>query len=407
MATRNRSGNWKPTGSRPKIAHVIDSLSISGGAERQLVANLRAFDHDLIEHHVVLLHEAAETRRSDLPPAVHVWNLGENGAAMTRARAAKRLVDLVRRERFDLVHASLPDSGLAARVVGMLTPTRVVESLVNISHEPIRAVDNPNVTEGKLRLHTWLDRLTMRGVDRFHAVSQAVADSWQRVVGIDPARIEVIPRGIDQTWLRSDVTENSRSDVRSEFGFPEEAFLVIAVGRLEPQKGHRYLLEAVAELSEAIPQLRVLIVGRQGIASPAIERQLKTSDLENTVVLAGARRDVSRLLAASDVFAFPSLFEGNGGNAMIEAMAMGLPVITTSSPPMTDLIPDNDHGRLIPRRDSTALLQALVELHADADLRARLGKTAKERAMGFASPADISQRFEGWYRQILGEDGDK
>lgn len=387
---------------QPRIAHIIDSLSISGGAERQLVANLQSFDHELIEHHVVLLHEGVETRRADLPGEVRVWNLGKNGDAPSRASAARRLISLVRREGFDLIHASLPDSALAARVAGLTTRTLVVESLVNISHEPIRTVDNPHVTASKLRMHTWLDRISMKGVDRFHAVSQAVADSWERTVGIAPETIVVIPRGIDVAALGPEMPRlQARSEVRAEFGLPADSFLVISVGRVEPQKGHRYLLEAVAEVRDRIPDLRVLIVGRPGIASPTIEEQIKRDSLDGIVTLTGARRDISRLLEASDVFAFPSLFEGNGGNAMIEAMAKSLPVITTNSPPMTDLVPDANHGWLVPRLDSGAIARAIVELQSDAALRTSLGESAHERATGFPTPRETSRRYETWYRELL------
>lgn len=387
---------------RPRVAHVIDSLSISGGAERQLVTNLQAFDHSKVSHELVLLSQAEESRREDIPAEVRIWNIGDGLENPARRIVVRRFVAMVREKGFDLVHASLPDSALAARIAGFRTRAVVVESLVNISHESIRRVDNPHVTRTKLAMHVALDNVTMRGVDAFHAVSPAVADSWTRVVGIKPSKIKVIPRAIEPASLSDDVDPaEARAGVIAEFGLPDNAFIVTSVGRVEPQKGHRYLLEAVAALKRRMPHLRVLVVGRPGLASPAVQKHIEQLTIGDVVTLTGARRDVSRLLAASDVFAFPSLFEGNGGNAMIEAMAAGLPVITTDRPPMTDLIPSNEVGRLVPRQDPLSLARAILELAGDAATRARLGKAAQERARTFSAPSDVADVYEDWYMTLL------
>src|SRR5512145_621879 len=87
----------------PRVAHLIDSLDVSGGAERQLVANLRSFDHDLIRHDIVLLKSADVSRSGDLPPSVNVWLLDETGAGLSRSQATFALHRLVKRERFDLL----------------------------------------------------------------------------------------------------------------------------------------------------------------------------------------------------------------------------------------------------------------------------------------------------------------
>lgn len=386
----------------PRVAHLIDSLGISGGAERQLVANMRSFDHDLIHHDVVLLREAKASRVADLPSSVHTWLLND-GKPTGRIRSALSLHKLVNEQKFDLIHASLPDSALIARMVGLATGTVVVESLVNISHEPIRTVDNPSVTPTKLQLHTWLDRITTARVRRFHAVSDAVAESWSRTVKIDPGRIDVVPRGIDLSEFTVDEVSRAehRRSVREEFGLNSDAFLVLAVGRQEPQKGHRYLLEAASLLTSRIPDLHVLIVGREALSSQTLVSQVEELDLTNTVTMTGARRDLPRLLAATDIFAFPSLFEGNGGNALMEAMAVGLAIVTTGAAPMTDLVPNERYGILVPPRDAEKLASALARLASEPDLRSRLGDAARERAQGFASPEELARRYEAWYRSIL------
>ena len=390
---------------RLRVAHVIDSLDVSGGAEKQLIANLRAFDRDRLTHELILIKSASESRLDDVPDDIETTILFPDQKGVARRQIVTRLVQQARAEKYDLMHAALPDSALATRAVGMATRTLAVESLVNISHEGIRTVDNPAVTNSKLRAHSMLDRLSMKGIDRFHAVSSAVADSWCRTVGLDRQRIVVIPRGVDHGQLGAvrDLPDGAHVETRATLGVDADAFLVVSVGRQEPQKGHRYLIEAAHRARGSIDRLRVVIVGREGNSTTAIKDLVDQLGASDTVQLAGPRHDVAEILAASDVFAFPSLFEGNGGNAMIEARAAGLPIITTNAEPMTDLVPDDGVGMLIERFDVEALSRALVKLFNDKGLRAKLGEAAYQRALTFPSPEKVAKQVENWYFETLSD----
>lgn len=385
------------------MLHAIDSLGISGGAEKQVARNLDAFDRELMGHEVVLVQNTESTRRDELPPDVVVHELFGVGEQVTRPVLISRLRRLVRHRRPSLIHASLPNSALATRIVAATSSVKAVESLVNISHEPVRTVDNPNVTMAKLRAHAVLDRLTMRFLTGYHAVSREVADSWVRIVGLDPKKIEVIPRGIevDAVEIGKSKRDEAARSINAEFGYDDGTLVVIAVGRVEPQKGHRYLVEAMAEITAKHPEVRTLIVGRPGNSSTAVKESIERLRLNDVVRLTGARRDLPRILAAADIFVFPSLFEGNGGNAMIEAMAAGLPVITTNAAPMTDLVPSEEYGLLVDRCDPRGLADAIVRLVGDPYLRRRLGSAARARAMTFATPAEVAKSHEQWYLRLL------
>jgi glycosyltransferase involved in cell wall biosynthesis len=387
------------------VLHVIDSLDVSGGAERQLVTNLRAFDRTKLTHEVALVKRTSITREDELSEVCRVHALFGPTEKPSRPSLVSRLRRLVRDLKPDLLHASLPDAALASRIVGRLEKVATVESLVNISHEEIRLIDNPRVTRGKLFLHTLLDRLTMRSVTGFHAVSQAVADSWIRVVGLDEAKMRVIPRVVETSFfdLSPESRAASRHSVFEDFGLPSDTRLILSLGRVEPQKGQRYLVEASGRILDSHPTARILIVGRQGGATPAVSKLIGESGLEGVVHLVGPRHDVVRFLLAADVFAFPSLFEGNGGNAMIEAMAAGLPIVTTNRAPMTDLIPDDRFGRLVPPRDPDRLAEAINSLLHDSDLAAELGSRAATRARSFPTSDEIASRYESWYSELIAD----
>lgn len=390
--------------SRPRIGHVIDSVGLSGGTEKNLAANLREFDHTAMRHEVVALRPDPDNRLTEIPEEVDVRFLFDEDEPITRTSALRRLLALTKVEEYDLIHASLPFSAFASRVVGLRRPPLVVESLVNISHEPVRCIDNPAVTRPKLRYHTLLDRATMRGVDAFHAVSQEVAESWARVVGISPDKVEVIPRGVDVAAIPQHalIPPEQRNSLRSELGVPEEAFMLVSAGRHEAQKGHRYFIEAAIDARDAVPNLHAVVVGREGHLTPMLRDLIQREDASAFVHLTGSRRDVHQVMAAADVFVFPSLFEGNGGNALLEAMAVGLPIITTGVAPMTDLIPDEAHGVLCPRADAACIARGIRTLAADQELREKLGIAARQRVLGFADSVEIARRFEDLYARLIG-----
>lgn len=385
------------------VMHIIDSLDVSGGAERQLLANLQHFRDPGLRHSVVAIKKAANGREADVRGHAELTTLFEHDESPMRLQVIKRIRSLVRAERPSLLHASLPDASFAARVVGRLEHVPVIESLVNISHEKIRTVDHPHVTRGKLAFHRALDRITMRYPCRFHAVSDEVARSWSQTVGIPMAKMRVIPRAVEVSHFATSDPEKSNFEksVRFEFGLASAQPIVITIGRVEPQKGHVYLVRAMRLVLERFPEATLIIIGRPGSASESVETAVKELELGSHVIFAGARRDVKRLLAAADIFAFPSLFEGNGGNALIEAMAAGLAVVTTSRPPMTDLVPDESVGLLAERSDVTAIAQAICRLAADEGLRLALGNSARHRAESFPGPEEIAKRYEEWYREIL------
>ena len=277
----------------------------------------------------------------------------------------------------------------------------MVESLVNISHEPVRVTDNPGVTRLKLEGHRLLDRVTMRTVTRFQALTPAVAESWQRVVGLRSDRIEVIPRGIDLAELDAGGSRaEARRSVLSELGLTEHDFLVVAVGRVEPQKGHRYLIEAMPDILGQVPDAVLLVAGRPGASSTMVDGLIDQLGLADRVKLLGRRSDVPRLLGAADVFVFPSLFEGLGVS-LLQAMGRALPVVTTDRRPMSDVVEDGITGVLVPTENPAAIATAVARLFNDPAERARLGGAARAEVAARYNADEVAASVERFYLKAL------
>ena len=360
------------------VVHVTNSLGVNGGAEQQLVSNLQRFRDRRLRHTLLALYPDDEgtLRTGDVPDSVGLEFVFESGE-----RPRSRF-DLVRRVDArlgaldpDLVHCSVADASLASRLAGRRRRIPVIETLVNISHEPVRAVDNPNVTRGKLAAHRLLDKVTMRSVARFHALTPAVSESWQQTVGLPTEKMVVIPRGVDPARVVSSTSRvEARARLFAELAIDGDPQVVLNVGRQTSQKGQRYLIEAVSRIRSHVPESVFVIAGQSGTNS---EELAGLAAQQSGVFLLGARDDVPELMAAADVFAFPSLFEGLGVS-LLEAMANGLAVVTTDAPPMSGIVEHRVNGLLVPARDSAAIAGAVVELAGDAELAARLGRAARD-----------------------------
>lgn len=383
-----------------RVMHVIDSLGRSGGAEQQLVGNLQRFKDTRFRHAVLCLYPGAgDTRASEIPDHVHIGYLyGQDDRTRNRVRLIARMVGVMRKHRPDLVHCALPDAALAARVAGRITGTKVVESLVNVSHEPVHAIDNAAVTPAKLALHRAVDWLTMRWVTRFHALSQEVARSWADTVSIPRSKIEVIPRGVDVATLPAPADRlEIRKAILAELDLPEDAFVILNIGRQVPQKGQIYAIRALPAIRDRVPTAIFLSAGSGGSKSEQLRAESEELGVSDMVHLLGVRQDIPELLIAADVFMFPSLYEGLGVS-LLQAMGSGLAPITTNRPPMTEVVSHNVTGLLIEPQDESSLAEAVVTLATDDMLRKRLGKAAREFIIAGFDASTVAERLEGFYQ---------
>lgn len=225
-----------------------------------------------------------------------------------------------------------------------------------------------------------VDRLVSHALDRVIAVSEAARDFLVRVKGYPRRKVVVIPNGRDLTVFQPG---RDREGVRKQLGLDAHTPLVGVIGRLEAQKGHVHLLEAWQRVVREFPDARLLVVGEGSLRS-ALEQQAREARIAASVIFAGFRADVPRLLDAIDVLALPSLYEGMPLTA-IEASAMARPVVATAVDGTPEVIRDGVTGVLVPAADSTALGRALVSL---------LGDPAHARRLGAAGRAWAFDRFD-------------
>jgi glycosyltransferase involved in cell wall biosynthesis len=171
------------------------------------------------------------------------------------------------------------------------------------------------------------------------------------------------------------------------------------VSRITPMKGVEYALHAVAKLADTHPGLRYLVVG-DGDALEACQALARQLGITDRVIFAGYREEVGRYLAAMDLFLFPSLKEAMG-IALVEAMALGLPIVATDVGGIPEVI-DTSCGIMVKPRSAEALADATAELLAAPDRMSALGRRALERQRTMFSPETMERDTEKIYRQLIG-----
>ncbi|HWG73761.1 MAG TPA: glycosyltransferase [Acidimicrobiales bacterium] len=372
---------------------MIDSLA-PGGAERSLV--------DMAPHLVsagIRLEVAVLNDRSGLGPELEGIGVpvtvvdGDGRAAWLGA-----MVRMLRRRRPDVVHTTLFESDIVGRTAAALVRVPVVSSLVNTPYGREHASE---AGVGRVRLagaHA-ADAATARVVRRFHAVSEPTAAICVARLRLRPDRVEVIPRGRDLARM-GPPSQHRRQAARQAVGIASNTPVVLAVGRQEPQKGLDVLVRAVPAVLLEEPSIQVLVAGPEGRATPELRGLVTEVGVGGAIRFLGAREDVPDLLCAADVFVLPSRREGLPG-AVLEAMAMEVPIVAADLPTVREAIPDEACGLLVPTGDPAALSRALLRVLADRSGARRRVDVARQRFADRFDIVSVSRAMVRFYETAL------
>ncbi len=239
-----------------------------------------------------------------------------------------------------------------------------------------------------------------RAVEGVAAISAGVADALARA-GVRRERVTVIPSGVDCTHFRPP-SADERARARAALGLGNADLAVGAVGVLEPRKGHRYLLEAMALLGpgRAGGVGACALIAGDGTLARDLAAHVQRLGLGDKVRMLGHVADARALLWALDIFAMPSLKEGLGV-ALLEAMACGMVAVASRAGGIVEAVDDGLTGVLVPPGDARALAAALAALTADPKRRLEMGAAARGRALERFSMVAMAHRTVELYRICL------
>lgn len=381
---------------RLSVLLVIDSLG-SGGAERSLVEMLPGLQRGGVDPSVVCLIRRPEGFENEVVGRFDVTFL-EPGGRLARARALRKII---KARRPDVLHTTLLESHFAGCLAAIGSKTVVLSSLVNTPYEPIRFQD-PRIKPWRLRVVQAADSFAARFLTaHFHAVAQAVKAHAVDHLRVPPDRITVIERGRNRDRLGAP-GQSRRAAARKALGLRADAEVLVHVGRQEYQKGHQFLIEAFERLARHRERLVLLLAGREGGTTDELSHQRLGLSADDRIRFLGHRDDVPEILAAADVFVFPSLFEGLGGS-LIEAMALGLPIVASRLPAIGEVLEDGGNAVLVPPGNPSALEQAVSSLLDDPGRRERFGRRSLEIFEDRFTLDRCTERMVRLYRMVAAD----
>jgi glycosyltransferase involved in cell wall biosynthesis len=381
-----------------RLLHVV-TVPISLNFFRGQIGYLRS--HGLDVQAVSSPGEEAELAREREGITVHEVPMNRGISPLADLVSLWRLTKLMRRIKPDIVHSHTPKAGLLGTMAARLTGTRgVMLSIFGLPQMTSRGI--------KLHLLNTMTRFSCWLAKRVWCDSQSMR---QHLIDSKLCRADKIvvlghgsSNGIEsqQKFNPDSYSPEDRLALRSEYGIPADAFTVCFVGRIVADKGMRELAGAWRILRDKHPMLHLLIVGPfepQDPLEPADEELLRA---DPRIHLTGMRQDVPRHLAAVDLLVNPSYREGFNV-ALLEAAAMGLPVVASRVPGCADPVVEGVTGTLVPVRDAAALAQAIENYLLDQTLREQHGRAGRERIVRDFQPQQIWQELERNYRELIPE----
>lgn len=368
-----------------RILHVVKGLG-PGGAERLLCAAAAERDREQFDYEVAYVLPWKDHLVPQFSAAgINVHCVGTGGGRvwpMLNPLWVARLARLIRARRYDIIHCHSP---LVAGVVRPLVETlgRDRPRLVSTEHNSWTTYAPPT------RL---LNRLTFRLDDACFAVSEEVRGSVPAKLR---RKVEVVVHGIQLDDVRA--VRDQRDAVRAEFGFGPDDVVVGTVANYRAQKAYPDLLAAARIALDAMPDLRFVAIG-QGPLEAQVHAEHARLQLGDRFRLPGYRSDAVRVLSGCDIFVLASHYEGFPV-ALMEALALGLPVVATAVGGIPDGLADAREGFLVPPKQPKKLADTLVRLGRDRELQLAMGKAASQRA-DYYDIARAVRNIEAVYRRL-------
>ena len=356
----------------------------AGGAERCLTDLVTGLDRTRFEPVVYCLGPRPTHEEASCVPALEQAGLEVHLLGARRGWqfpwVVRRLTKLLARHQTDVLQTFLFHANVAGRVAARRAGVQ-------------RVVSGIRVAERQSRWHLTVDRLTSGLVDQYVCVSRSVAEFSAREGRLARQKLTVIPNGVDVNLYPA----QPAADLTATFGGRR---LVTFIGRLHRQKGVGWLLETAADWLGQLDDCDLLLVGR-GPERAALEEICRRRGIQDRAHFLGWRADAPAILAASRLLVLPSRWEGMP-NVVLQAMAGGLPVVSTDVEGVVELLGPHSAPQTVPYGDSEALVSKVVTILSDDTLAAQLGQENRLRAESEFSLRSMIEAYERLYDSLGG-----
>ena len=281
---------------------------------------------------------------------------------------------LLRKEEPAIVHTHTSKAGFLGRLAARLARVPI------IVHTPHGHVFFGYFGSLKTGMFILLEKLAAGITDKIVAVTNREKEDYKYYRIAREDKIVVINSGVELGIFR-ELPFGEREDFKRTLGIPDKSLVVGTAGRLEPVKGPEYLIEAAKNVLSKYPQAYFIFAG-DGPLRQKLENRAHELGIKNNTLFLGWRRDVTKVISIYDIFAFPSLNEGMG-RVLVEAMALGKPIVASDAGGIPDLVTHGINGFLVPPKNPEQLAVYIQILLCDKERRAKMGAEGKARAAKF------------------------
>jgi phosphatidylinositol alpha-mannosyltransferase len=297
---------------------------------------------------------------------------------------SSRIKEVLEREKFDIIHLHEPLMPMLCTTVLRLSQTATVGTFHASNGRPGYNLGRP--------FSKWFLKRWFRKLDGKIAVSKPAVEFAH---GHFPGYYNIIPNGVDLDHFSPDVAPIEE--------FDDDKLNILFVGRLESRKGVKYLLEAFVRVKQEVPDSRLIIVGPGTRLRRKYEKKVAKSGLKDVVFVGFASyEDLPRYYKTADIFCAPATGSESFGIILLEAMAVGKPIVASNIEGYASVISDGVDGQLVPPKDSEGLAQALITLLNDESLRQEMGAKGRAKALKYGWDS-IARTILDYYKRVLSE----
>lgn len=381
-----------------KVLHVC---ALGATAETLLLPQIDYLRSQHLTVDIACSPDSAADRLQAQGYTVHPIQIDRKISPLLNFKTIQGLIQLMRSQAYDLVHVHTPIAAVLGRIAAKLAG---VPTIVYTSHGlPFHQLTPPLQYQMYFAIEYGCAKITDLILSQNHEDIETAAQKKL----CPKSKLGYLGNGVDiDRFNRSVLDSDHQSHLRDELGIPASAKLIVGtVGRLTRTKGSGYLIEAAAQLVEEFPQLHILVVGGELKSDPEpyyhqLTEKIEQLNLKSHVTFTGDRTDIPQMLGLMDIFVLATFAHEGLPRSILEAMAMGVPVVTTDIRGCREAVLPGQTGSIVPSQTITPLAKALRPLLADSDLRTAYGAAGRQRVETEYDENVVFKRLFSFYQDL-------
>lgn len=350
-------------------------ITTISGTIKSFILEFAKYMHEESDYDITFICDKDDDFAASLPPYIHYIPISmKRGISVGGIKACAEMYKIFRENKFDLIQYSTPNASLYASLSGWLAgvPVRLYcqWGLAFVGFSGLKRTIFKLIEKVVCKLSTWIEP-DSRGNLEFCHEQKIYPQKKGSVVHKGSAS------GVSLDKFDLSRKNDFRAEIRKKFNIPETAFVYGFVGRITGDKGINELLSATRNLFDSHKDMYVLLIGGMEKEDSVDTELFEWSKTQERVIYCGSTNEVQKYMAAMDCYVMPSYREGFG-LTVLEAGAMGLPVICTNIPGPTDAIHNEVNGLIVEKKDSKAIEDAVLRIYSDRELAKQLGAAGYE-----------------------------